>query len=289
MTPPYRHPADGRIHFSTLKHIAQSPKHYAYHATHPREPTPAMLLGSAVDSLVFGGRPVTVYAGRRAGKDWDAFAAERAGHLILNVDENERVAGAVAALRASPVAAPYLRGEFQKTAQWDAHGLQFATGIPGERGGFDVLAPCQCDCGECDREEDDATSSLTLPHKTTCASLGGVALCDLKITTTVEPAAWQRQCTRMHYAEQLVHYRYGARAIGYDVRELVSVGVEIQPPHDVVVMRPTEREIATADRTLRLWYERLRACEESGQWPGCAQSVVEWERPSWGLEDVGGD
>jgi hypothetical protein len=210
-----------------------------------------MLVGSAVDAIMFGGRRVVLYDGRRAGRDWDEFSAGHANDLVLNADEFQRVNGAVAALRASGAAAPYLRGRYQVVAQWDDGALQFASGIEGQRGGFDVL--------------------------------GDGFLADLKTTTTVEPSAWTRQCERMHYAEQLVHYARGARISGLSDRllECVSIGVEVHPPHDVAVMRLTRERMDMANRTLSLWYERLAECERSNAWPGYCQGVVDWDVPAW--------
>ena len=34
-------------------------------------------------------------------------------------------------------------------------------------------------------------------------------------------------------------------------------------------------------KSITLWAERLRACEDSGRWPGYTDSVVEMTRPAW--------
>ncbi len=92
------------LHFSRLKLIARSPLHYAASTV---EETTAMERGSAVHSLVLGGAPVVAWEdGRpRRGKDFDAFAEQNQGALILTAKEHGKAKSIADAVKANPLAA----------------------------------------------------------------------------------------------------------------------------------------------------------------------------------------
>jgi len=93
----------------------------------------------------------------------------------------------------------------------------------------------------------------------------------------------------MHYPAQVAWYRRGARANGIDPKTLSLICVESTPPHPVVVLRLPENVLEMGDRLCTLWLERLRVCEESGQFPGYAQSPIDLELPAWVMEEEVGD
>jgi hypothetical protein len=109
---------------------------------------------------------------------------------------------------------------------------------------------------------------------------------DLKTSATVEPEAMKRQVRRMHYAEQLVFYRRGAVANGWDVsKALFVLCVEVKPPFEVVPFELSERRIEQAEKTVSLWIEKLRIFTESKQWPGYTQSPIVLDLEPWERDD----
>lgn len=252
-----RHPSDNRIHWSNLKMMLRSPAHYRESVLTPKDPTPSMVLGSVVDAMVFGGRRVSIFEGRKSGKQWDLFKSDcDPTALIVSSDQYAQCKSAADAVRADPVARPLLIGEgvqHQRVIQWEEDGLPFAAGIAGERGGFDVLGP------------------------------EGEWLADLKGTSDTSPTAWARQAMRMMYHCQLSHYQDGAKANGYSVPgdRLYLIGFEFKAPHTVTVLRLTPTVLDLARKTLRLMKERLRACEAEDRWPGYSQSVVDLDAPAY--------
>lgn len=250
---------DGTHHFSQIKRLALSGKQYIHACNTENEPTPAMLLGTAVHCMVLGPRPggkrVVAYTGKtRSGKAWEAFAAENVDAEILTAGEWTKAQAIAEAVKADPVAQSRLAGaRFEVPLEWEEEG-----GIRCSTSGIDIVR---------------------------AKSIG-----DLKTTSTTYPEAWQRQAFKMLYPQQMAWYRRGARAHGLDVSEgLFILGVETKPPYEVVDLELTEGMIDFADRTVSLWLEKLRVYRESNQWPGYAQSPVPFDVPSWMQSDEDDD
>ena len=55
------------------------------------------------------------------------------------------------------------------------------------------------------------------------------------------------------------------------------VAVETSRPYCVVVYQAAPQAIDIGRRQYRLWWEQLRACEDSDAWPGYATGVVPWD------------
>jgi hypothetical protein len=166
---------------------------------------------------------------------------------IVTSDEYETAHRAAAAVLSDSVVVSngLLKGRYQVVAQWDAHGLPFAAGIEGERGGFDVL--------------------------------GADHVADLKATTTTEPWRWKLQAKRMLYHAQIACYDEGAKSIGNPVSSHWIVGVEFKPPHNVTCLRLTSRRLDIGRELVANWCEQLKTCESSGEWPGYSREPVEWD------------
>ena len=255
-----RNALDGRVHFSELKRMADSPLHYKYACEHPMGPSRAMTVGTIADRLVFRGN-VAVYPGKvRNGKEWEAFRAANQGAAICIQSEYEEAAGAAEAVLADQVAGPMLRhdaNEFQRVMQWTAYELEFAAGIAGEhgRGGFDVLNQAERWVG------------------------------DLKITADASPEWLARHVFKMWWHVQAASYLDGAKALALDVADFYLFCVEASPPHPVTVLKLSPEALDLGRKSLSLWTSALRACEEADAWPGYVQSVVDLAPPEWMSED----
>jgi hypothetical protein len=250
-----RNRTDGRVHFSDLKAFAASPAHYKYAIEHPPESTRAMTVGSIADRLVFGGGDVVVYSKVRRGGEWEQFAAEQKPDALICIQsEYDEAEGAAAAVKADAVAGPFLRSrsaEFQQVVQWEANALPFAAGLRGMRGGFDLL----------DRKR----------------GLIG----DLKITADAEPETLSSHAFRMLWHAQAACYLDGARSLGWGVDRFLLFCVESTAPHPVTVLELTEAALEEGRKSIALWCEALRRCEQAGEWPGYCQSIVPLKVPPW--------
>jgi len=263
-----RSKADDRVHFSDLVEFARSPAHYKYAVENPRERTRAMLIGTIADAVVFGTELPAVYEGRRAGKDWEAFAAAHADATICNVSEWNDGTAAGEAIKADPVAGPILAAcHTQVVLQWEQNGVPCASGITGIRGGIDAI--------------DTTTGTIW----------------DVKcVGVDVDPDGLGRHAWRRWWHAQLAWLIDGwnaggpIRIAGVDI-ETVDVHAKIQhgglicvessPPHIVTVLRLTPRAIEEGRKSVRLWLERYKSCAESGVWPGYVQDVASMDVPAW--------
>lgn len=265
-TPPLRVLGeDGTLHYSDLKRMALSGRQYLYGVNTPIATTSAMLLGTAVHSIVLGPRhgakPLVVFPGKtRRGKEWDAWRAAHPDSEILTASEWDRAQEIADALQADPVARARLDGaRLEVPIEWEENGIRCSTS------GIDIVR--------------------------------ATAIGDLKTTASVHPDTWKRHAEKLLYPMQLAFYRRGARANGLDVSEgLFLLGVETKPPFEVVDLKLTRKMIDLAERAVCLWLERLRglilSCPEPrtlSDWPGYAQTSVEWDVSEWaddeGYED----
>jgi hypothetical protein len=220
-----------------------------------------MRVGHIADGIVFGTGKFEVYEGDRKGAKWQtALACCPPGSEIVTRSEYDDAAGAAEAVRADPVAQSLLAGcEFQRVAQWEMHGLPFASGIAGERGGFDAVR----------------VASAEKPGY----------LCDLKVTADVEPRALQRHSWRMLWPAKAAAYLEGARCVGLDVHDFYLICAEAQPPHCVTVLRLSEAALEMGRKQVAMWCERHRQYEAAGEWPGFVQSVTELEPEVWMVDE----
>lgn len=243
--------ADGTHHFSEVKKLALSGKHYIHAVNNPIEPTSKMLIGTAVHFMVLGARPgskpLAIFAGKsRNSKAYEAFCEEKEGHEVLLAGEWNRAEDIANAVMADPIAKARLTGaRFEVPLEWDEGDIRCSTS------GVDIVT------------SDDAIG-------------------DLKVTFTTYPEQWMRHAMRMLYPQQVAWYRRGARANGIRCAGgLFLLGVENKAPFDVVDLDLTEDMIDRADRTIDLWLEKLRLYRASGEWPGYAQSRVPFGVPSY--------
>jgi PDDEXK-like domain of unknown function (DUF3799) len=228
---------DGYVHFSNLKYIARSAAHYRVACERRLEPTPAMRFGSLVHAIVLGGDYV-VWRGTRRGKDWETFALEHTSRLIVTEDELLRAQLVADAVLRHPRTQPWLRGIREQHVLWEYQGRACSSRL--DVSGEDFIA-------------------------------------DLKVTTNTDPETLQRACAKMAYHAQLAFYALARRSIGLPVEQCAIVAVESAPPFEVTILRLTARTLEIGTKLVRLWMERLLACEAVDQWPGYVQTEVDWE------------
>lgn len=229
------------VHFSTLKHMAQSPAHYLWAAQHEPPQSAAFRLGSAVDALLTGqGDRVVCCSARKGTKDYIKFlesAPEDA--LILPAAEFGKACDMADAVTAHKQAAALLEGERQRFVEWRWLGRHCA-GTP------DVF---------------------TLDHLT-----------ELKTGRTSQPERFMSSARWYGYHAQLAWYRRALIECGFGTpASCWIVAVESSPPYPVTVFRLTDNALDLGERACRAWMERLLVCEESDCWPGYTDAVVPFD------------
>lgn len=231
------------VRFSRLKNMGQSPKHYEEACFEDDDSfnTPSTLIGSAVHSFSFGGKPVTCFSARKQGKDWESFQEEHDGSIILTKSEFERAAAMWNAIRSNDLAMDALSDV--------THREQLIRWKIGDR-------ECQ------------STIDARSPR----------ALLELKTTVCANPRRFISDALRRVYHSQCSFYRTALDSIGEVVPPSTKIiAVENKKPFSVIVFSLTPRTLDAGEKIWRSWFEQLMVCEQSGVFPGYAQGEVEFD------------
>lgn len=228
------------VRFSRLKRMSQSALHYHQACQFDDDDTLSRRIGRGTHALLFG-QPLTVWTKRRQGKAWEAFEAEHDGEEILTEKEFAQSKATADAIRRDRIASALLFDgtQLEKRLTWKLDGRD-CQGTP------DAFAPKR--------------------------------VIDLKTARTTEPDRFVRAATWMSYHAQLAWYQDGIELAGLPrPEECYIVAVESTAPHAVTTLRVTERALDLGRRLNKLWWERLLVCEQSNQWPGYSQSIVDFD------------
>jgi PDDEXK-like domain of unknown function (DUF3799) len=243
------------IRFSYLKALGRSPAHCKLAMDTDRyklaeEPNVALERGTALHHVVFGTKKVIPYTeGKvRRGKEWEMFQEVNAGALILTAGEYETVARMGEAVARNELVVNLIYdGIYEQTHYWHHAGRKC-------RGTVDVL---------------------DLDH-----------MVDLKTCEDSRPNQFQWATRRYSYHAQMAWYvdgigkmRAGMRSTWDPPSSAYIIAVESKPPYPVVVLKLTDRALELGRKQYSLWLERFMACEQSGEWPGYAQSIVDLDVP----------
>jgi exodeoxyribonuclease VIII len=265
-------------HYSTLKELGRSARHFAWLEAHDREPTAALGVGIAThlavlepekfaERVVIWGRQL----GRRSGSIWAKFkgSADRRDQIVLTEDEHDEVLALARAVRSSPQARPLLTdpsGEAEKAIAW----------VDGETG-------IQC--------------------KARLDWVCGAGIADLKTTRDASPDGFARECARYGYHRQAAFYVDGYTAAQCPRGGLVSathrqaafsiIAVEKAPPYVVQVYRVAGDVLELGRAEMRSYLRQLAQLQRlpQDQWPGYADEPLDLYLPRWAMprEDALGD
>ena len=226
------------VNWSTLKELQRSPLHYRHRLQTPRADSPAMAFGRAVHCAVleadrFPEQFVLWDGGRRAGGDWNEFAAVNASRTILKADDYRRCLAVRDAVRGHRAAHRLLRkGKAEQTVTWS-----------------DPQTRIRC--------------------KARLDWIGPEAAVDLKTTRDIEQEAFGRVVHNLGYLGQLGFYDNGLRANGIRVPWAV-IAVEANEPHDVAVYVVDDETLDYGrDTAWELLHKlkRTRGRKAQGQYP----------------------
>jgi hypothetical protein len=247
------------VRFSRLKLMAKSAAHYA--AGFGGETGP-MRKGSALHAYLLGGsEKVVVFRDgirNKKSQKWIDFQLEHQGKHILIPSELAVVEGMRRSVEKHQRAMDLLDDGVQETRiTWDLGGRACA-GTP------DVVKPMK----------------------------DGKRLVELKSCDTSAPDLFKVKGRRMGYPAQVAWYGDGLeRCLQYKPGKVVEtyvVAVESTAPYPVTVFH-LGSILAVGRKQYRIWFEALRNCEQSNEFPAYAQTDVEWEDEdgfglSWGEE-----
>ncbi len=236
---------------SGLDLIDQSPAHYRWHRDHPedREPTPAMMLGTAFHTAVLephlwndqvAVKP-NVAPDRRstAGKQfWAAWESVHTHKTQITVEQHEHVQAMVQSVREHPMASALLHPELIES-EVSYYAIDPDTG---------VLMRCRVDA------EVDAPN-------------GGKVVVDLKSSRDASYTEFVGDIARRRYHVQDRYYRHVMREAGYEVLRWYFVACESAPPYGVNVFELGPEEGRVADIAWRRNLDTYAHAEKTGKWP----------------------
>lgn len=242
------------VNWTTLKEMRISPLNYAHHEQQGREDSDTLTNGRAAHMAVFEPErfeaECVVWTGaKRRGKKWESFKAENQGKTILLPSAHEQCCSLRDAVRNHPLSGPILRetGKAEQSVTWTDE----ETGLP------------------CKARIDFVSEIHHVEYKT---------------AATIDQRLFGRQAVELGYHGQLAMQHAGLCAHGIDL-PVVLIAVEKTAPHDVMVWEPSEEELWVGDW---LWHDllgRVKACRESGVWPGRYSEPVHDILPPWEFPD----
>lgn len=236
-----------------------SPRHYWHHYLNPdrerSEPTPAMVLGSAIHSIIlepdlftseYVANPGIDKRTKDGKAEWAAFQAEHKGKTILSDEDFQTCLAVRDAVHLHPVAAGLLTG---------GEAEQSFYAIDPEHG---ELVKCRTDY------------------------LSGDLIVDVKSTADASPDGFARSCANFRYPHQVAWYRdVMDAAFGEPPAHWVFMAVETKPPYAIGLYFAQPEDIARARLACRRDLQRIVDHKRSGQWPDYGAEALPLALPKW--------
>ena len=266
-----------RLNWSTLKHIATSPRMLQWRLTHPTPDTDVLKFGRAFHCLILepqefdrrwtvaGPCAGVTKSGKVCGNQGSLYSCgvwyckvERhaptgAGDLpdgIESITSEQRETAKICAeqIKAHRVASETLRGGVREEA------LEWQIETTACRGRLDFLRPDY--------------------------------VADLKTTCETTPREFNAQSARMLYHGQLAWYHDAAIAAGRlpaDAKLPRIVTVETVEPYDVAVYQFTAEALDAGRAVYRTLLARYRECVAAEYWPGHSPDLRYLDLPHWAI------
>lgn len=235
--------------------LLKSPAHYRAAKDTDHEPTPAMLMGSAVHTAVlepdlFEKKYVPspdINRRTKAGKEeFAAFQEANQGKEILKPEDYELIINMRDSIFAHTLASKLLTdGKAELSYFW----------------------------------EDDQTGAL-LKCRPDYLRSDGVVI-DLKTTLDASPESFAKSAANFHYHLQAAHYLEGVSALGDHATHFVFVCVEKKPPYAVACYTLDSEAVGFGQLLAREAISRYTKCREADQWPGYSPKIESLSLPPW--------
>lgn len=237
---------------SHLDEVAKSPAHYWATFLDPNrvkpEPTPAMLLGTAVHTAIlephlWDQQYAVAPQIRRGTKAWAEFEQQADGKTLLKQEDADLVRRMADAVHKHPASSFLLTlpGKVEQTIRWTDE---------------DTELDCKC--------------------RPDWLSEDGQLVVDVKTTEHADPREFAKSVAKFRYHVQAAWYLRGTRA-----EQFLFVAVEKSAPYLVSVFVATPEMVSAgqrrADEDLRL----IAACKASGEWPGYSTEIQPLYLPAW--------
>jgi len=257
---------------SGAKKILRSPEHYILDRKEQKEPTPNMILGTAIHAALLEPDrfPLLVIQGAEnaparptkaqlnAAKPspaalasiayWKAFDEANKGKIVLDPETYARCIGARDAVRRKPRCMRLIEETSPEASLfW----------IDGE---YQVRMKARLDL----------------------RAFGGIA--DLKSTGDASPDEFVRSCVKFGYHVQAANYFSGCEhVLDYTPAFFALIAVETDPPYGVGLYAMPTAAIQAGGVLMRVAMERYAEAIATGVWKGYDEAIVELKFPKWAL------
>lgn len=243
---------------SQIKVLGRSPLHYfdqfLAKDREKREPTPAMLMGTALHTAVLEPElwdstiavpPQSFDRRSKAGRELAAeFERESAGKIVLSPEDADQVRRMADAVRSHPAAG-------------------FLLELPGRR--------------EASYTWKDPATGLECKTRPDWHSEDRRIVVDVKTTRDASRAEFAKSIANLDYHVQAA---WNQDAIGAE--QFITIAVENTRPYAVAVYPASGGMIAAGMRRIEAAMTLLAECHASGRWPGYGDLVAEpIELPGW--------
>lgn len=244
------------VNWSTLSVARTSMLAYHDGLGRPKEPTPLMVVGSAIHAAVLEPHifdaEYVVYDGRKAGGPWETFKAEHPGTTVLTSEQHEQVLGAAWAVlhsRQGREARRVMRGcKREVTLRWN-----------------------------------DPETRIICKARPDLVRRG--LLADLKTTGSVDARKFGRLAGDLGYHGKMAFAAMGLRVLGVPVERVAIIAVEQKRPHDVAVFDIGDEAMAWSEDMVAGLLTRLKDCRRRRVWPGRYEGAQELDLAPWLFED----
>ena len=249
----------GLVSSTALRELARAPAAYrAWVDGEEREPSPAMLFGSALHcALLEPERYSADYAvvpsfgdcrrkENRAARD--AWRKDNLGRTPIDFDDARTIEQMVAAVVRHPLAGRLLEGgRAELTARWNSpEGLA------------------------CKARADLYREDLA-------------CIVDVKTTEDASPKGFARSVADFAYHVQASHYSEGFAAGGAPVESFVFLAIEKQPPYLCALYTLRDEDLAKGSRRALQLRRTLAECLAKGEWPGLPETITTIDLPPWAV------
>ena len=246
---------------SLAGHMLRSPMHAQEYLRNPPEPTPSMVLGTAVDAIIFDRLDEIAVAPEcdrrtKEGKaTWADFCALSEGRQVVKAEQFEAATAMAANVREHPAAASILSKLKPEDQQVAVVWQDKETGILC-KGLLDMLA----------------------------ASIG--LLGDLKSTADAGPTEFPKSIFNYGYARQGAMYAEGLAAHGVTIQDFAIIAVENEAPYPVAVYRLRDEDLLRGLGQFRKAINLYAECVRTGEWPGYSNDIMDIALPAWGARQL---
>lgn len=243
---------------SMLDHLERSPAHFKAHQEAPKEPTPAMVMGTIVHTAIlephkprgFHVVPSGVDGRNKAGKEWYAAHVDLP---CIDAEENAGLRGMVNSVARHPLASVIMEGGQNEMSVFAMH-------------------------------EATATLRRSRPDKITKDSGGNPTIVDLKTTDDASYEAFAKTVVNFRYHVQQAFYQDCFEALTGQKPYFLFVVVERKPPYAVACYELERGAVEYGRACYESNLATYAKCVKTNKWPAYSEEIKKLALPSWAFK-----